>query len=609
MRKEKKEKIDFKYNLKTYISFIKEHKLAFISVLFFVLLIETLNIADKYLFKIITDYGTEFASGSIAREIFVNILLIVGGVFLFFTITKTISRWLMLHILNKFESQIVTSLKKKYFNHIIGLSHGFHTSHKTGSLISRMSRGGRAIERMTDLITFDIAPLIFQFLVVGISFALLDITSGIIVLITTIIFVAYNVINRHYAQNSNLKANKSEDYEKGFIADVFTNVDSIKYFGKKSFIQARFARVAENTRKRFLENWTYFKWLASGQSLILGLGTFFLILFSLIKFLNGQITLGTIVFIYMVYLGLIGPLFSFVHGIRDFYKVMADFDDLFKYGKIENEIKENPGAKKMKIRHGTVHFKNISFNYGKRKIFKNLDLKINKNEKVALVGHSGCGKTTLIKLLYRFYDVNSGKILVDGKEIKNVKQESLRNEMSVVPQECILFDDTIYNNILFSRPNATRKEVMKAIKFSQLDKIIKKFPKKESTIVGERGVKLSGGEKQRVSIARAILANKRILVLDEATSALDSETEHEIQKDLHKLMEGRTSIIIAHRLSTIMKADKIIVMKNGKIVQTGSHKELIAQEGEYQKLWAFQKGGYLKEPEEEKNKTDNMKSI
>jgi len=282
-----------------------------------------------------------------------------------------------------------------------------------------------------------------------------------------------------------------------------------------------------------------------------------------------------------------------MHGMRDIYRAMADFEDLFEYGKIQKEIKDSPGAKKLEIKEGEVEFKDIEFKYGHRKIFQNFSLHVPKNKKIALVGHSGSGKTTLVKLLYRLYDVNNGSITIDGKDIRNFKQESLRGEMSVVPQECILFDATVYENILFSRPDATRAEVMKAIKFAQLDKIIEKFPNKENTIVGERGVKLSGGEKQRVSIARAILANKKVLVLDEATSALDSETEHEIQADLKELMQGRTSIIIAHRLSTIMHADKIIVLKDGKIVQSGKHCQLIQQPGEYKKLWNLQKGGYL----------------
>jgi len=282
--------------------------------------------------------------------------------------------------------------------------------------------------------------------------------------------------------------------------------------------------------------------------------------------------------------------------MRGFYRSLADFQDLFEYGKIENDIKDKPGVKDSEIRKGEIEFKNVSFHYGRKKAFSlnNFSLKIKKNEKVALVGHSGCGKTSLIKLLYRLYDVNSGEILIDGKNIEDFKQESLRSELSIVPQECVLFDDTIFNNIKFSNPKASRKQVFAAIKFAQLDKLIKNFPKKENTIVGERGVKLSGGEKQRVSIARAILANKKILVLDEATSALDSETENEIQRDLKKLLEGRTSIIIAHRLSTIMNSDRIIVLKGGKIIQQGKHSKLIKQSGEYKKLWNLQKGGYIK---------------
>ena len=311
------------------------------------------------------------------------------------------------------------------------------------------------------------------------------------------------------------------------------------------------------------------------------------------KFLDGELSLGSLVFIYTVFGNLMGPLFGFVYGIRGFYRSMADFEALFEYGKIENEIKDKKRAKDLKIKEGIIEFRNIDFSYSKRKLFNNFNLMIQAKKKVALVGHSGCGKTTLVKLLYRLYDVDEGEILIDGKNIKDFKQESLRSELSIVPQECILFDDTIYNNIAFSNPKASKEDVFKAMGFAQLDEVIKNFPKKERTIVGERGVKLSGGEKQRVSIARAILANKKVLVLDEATSSLDSKTEYEIQKDLEKLMSGRTSIIIAHRLSTIMKADIIVVMRQGKIVQMGKHKDLLKEEGSYGHLWSLQRGGYI----------------
>ncbi len=312
-------------------------------------------------------------------------------------------------------------------------------------------------------------------------------------------------------------------------------------------------------------------------------------------FLEGDITLGTLVFVYTVFGNLLGPMNSFVQGMRNFYRSMADFQSLFQYAKIKNDIIDKVNAPELKIREGKIEFKDVRFNYLKRRVFSNFDLKVNKNEKVALVGRSGCGKTTLVKLLFRLYDVVGGKITIDGKDIREVNQESLRGELSIVPQECVLFDDTIYNNIAFSNPKASRKEILTAIRFAQLDEIIEKFPYKENTIVGERGVRLSGGEKQRVSIARAVLANKKVLVLDEATSSLDSETEYEIQKSLAKLLENRTAIIIAHRLSTVMRADKIVVLDNGKIVQMGKHEELIKKPGVYKQLWNLQRGGYLKD--------------
>jgi ABC-type multidrug transport system fused ATPase/permease subunit len=299
-------------------------------------------------------------------------------------------------------------------------------------------------------------------------------------------------------------------------------------------------------------------------------------------------------------------MFSFVHGVRGFYESMADFEVLFKYNKIENEVKEKSDAKAFKIKKGKIEFKNIDFSYNKnnkRQIFKNFNLKIPSNKMIALVGHSGCGKSTLVKLLYRLYDVQKGSILIDGIDIRDFKKEALRSEMSIVPQDCALFDDTILNNIAFSKPNATKAEVIQAAKKAQLDNIIKHFPEGYKTIVGERGVKLSGGEKQRVSIARAILANKKILVLDEATSALDSKTEHDIQKALTNLMKNRTSVVIAHRLSTIMKADLIVVMNKGKVVEMATHKELVSKKGHYNKLWDLQKGSF----EEEKNDKQKVK--
>ncbi len=589
-----KEKIDFKYNLSVYWSFLKKYKLLFVVLTILSLMASITYVVDKFLFKVIIDNGTDFSNGVLAREGFVSILFIVIAVYVLALSIRTIFNFVDIHLLIKLTENMVADLKRHFFNHVLELSHNFHTTHKTGSLISRILRGGRAIDSMNDVVVFNTLPLLFSLILVAGSLIYFDLISALVALLIVVLFVGYSVFIQDKAKPYMHIRNKTEDREKAQISDFLTNIDSIKYFGKEKTIKNKFARLTENTRKTSVRAFNFFRWLSAGQVLILGSGVFFLIYFPMLKFLQGGLSVGSLVFIYTIFGNVVGPLFGFVHGIREYYRAMIDLQALFQYGKIENEVKDKSDAKELKIEKGEVEFRSVGFKYGKRRIFRNFNLKIPKNKKVALVGHSGCGKTTLVKLLYRLYDVDSGSILVDGKDIRDIKKESLRQEMSMVPQECVLFDDTIYNNVAFSNPKASKEEVIKAMKFAQLDRIIKDFPQKEKTIVGERGVKLSGGEKQRVSIARAILANKKILVLDEATSSLDSQTEYEIQRDLEELMEGRTSIIIAHRLSTIMKVDIIVVMKKGKIVQMGKHNQLIKQPGEYQHLWNLQKGGYIK---------------
>lgn len=595
MAKNKEFDIDFKYNLKLYWEFLRNYKPLLFSIMFVTLILAATRTSIKFLFKIIIDDGNEFLKGTLLGNEYIQILIIIALVYIGIRIIAVLGDWLKIHLINILDSNLMLDLKRKFFNHIIHLSHNFHTKHKTGSLISRLIRGSSAMERMTDIIVFNITPLIFQIVIVVGALLYFSWIPALVVFMTVIIFLGYSFIIQQKQKKANIIVNQTEDFEKANISDFFTNIDSIKYFGKEDTIKKKFASLTEKTKLATLKHWNYFRWLDSGHSLILGLGTLLLIYFPIVSFLNEEITIGTVVFIYTVLGDLMGPLFGFVYGIRNFYRSMADFEALFQYGKIENEIKDKPRAETLKIRHGDIEFRNVSFRYHKKRgLLDNFSLRIPRHKKIAFVGHSGSGKSTLIKLLYRLYDVDEGAIHIDGKDIRDVKQESLRSELSIVPQECILFDDTLYSNIAFSNSKASRKEIFKAMKFAQLDKLVEIFPKKHRTIVGERGIRLSGGEKQRVSIARAILANKKVLVLDEATSSLDSETEYEIQKDLGKLMKGRTTIIIAHRLSTIMKADTIVVLKNGKIVQKGNHKQLIKRKGEYKKLWNLQKGGYIK---------------
>jgi ATP-binding cassette subfamily B protein len=591
---ELQQNIDFKRNIKVYFSFLKKSRTSLVLMLLLILIVELSFIADKLILKNVIDKATLFSSGSFPRDSLQTFLLIAGAVYILVVITRSVSKWFQLHILNRIEATSIRDMKNRFFGHIVGLSHNFHTSSKTGSLISRITRGGAAFERLTDVMTFDIIPLIIQVIAVVVSLLVIDAISAVVVLLIVVAFVAYSFYINNKLRVANALANDAEDDEKAVIGDVFTNIESIKYFGKEKTINKKYSDFSEKTRVATLKHWDFFRQLASVQIFIIGIGIVALLFIPFKRFLDGQITVAEIIFIYTVYGNIVSPLYHFVSGIRGYYKSMVDFESLFKYEDIENEIKDKSGAKELKVKKGSIEFRKVSFSYKNRKVIDSLDLKIPSGKKVAVVGSSGAGKTTLVKLIYRLYDIDAGEILIDGENIVNFRQESLRGELSTVPQECVLFDDTIFNNVSFSRPEASKEEVMNAIKLSQLDRIIEKLPKNEETIVGERGVKLSGGERQRVSIARAILANKKILVLDEATSSLDSETESEIQKALAVLMKGRTSIIIAHRLSTIMSADIIVVLDKGKIVQIGNHNKLISEEGIYKKLWNLQKGGYIK---------------
>jgi ATP-binding cassette, subfamily B, heavy metal transporter len=590
-----KEKIDFKKNMSQYWAFLKPYKKLFLGVIFFVFIVSLARVIEKYLFKELIDKGTLYANGVIPQNEMINIILIISIIFIVVSASKIISDWLRFHLINRLEKKMIIDLKTQFFNHIIDLSHNFHTSHRTGSLIARFTRGAKALEGISDFITFETIPLALEFLIVIIAFIYLDTTSAIVLTLMVVIFILYSILVLKKQQRALIKFNKTEDIEKAYLSDSFMNIETVKFFAKHDYVKDNFFTISEKATTKLMNVWEYARWMVSGHGIIFVISLIALLASPIIGLINGTTTIGTIAFIYTIYIGLAGPLGRFTWHLRGFFNSMVDFQSLQLYQLIENEVKDKANAKKLKVKKGKVEFEKVSFSYNKRKILKNINLKINPHEKVAFVGHSGSGKTTIVKLLYRLYDIKEGKIKIDEKNIEDIQQESLRNELSIVPQEGILFNDTIENNIKFSKPKATKKEVISALKAAQFYKFVMSLPEKEKTMVGERGIKLSGGEKQRLSIARALLANKKILVLDEATSALDSKTENSIQKALWRLMKGRTTLIIAHRLSTIMHVDKIIVIDKGKIVQKGTHNELIKQKGIYKELWGLQKGGYLQE--------------
>ena len=416
----RKEKVDVKENFKKYLQFAKRWKWVFFLVVFISLIIESIHVFEKFLIKEIVDRGTLFVGGQITAEILISALLVIAGLYVVSSlIVKVFGHWIQLRIINSLEASMMLEIKRKFFNHLVYLSHSFHTTHKTGSLISRMNRGNRAIESISDFIVFNISPLILQMIVAGISLIYFDVVSAIIVVATASGFILFGFFMSKIQQKSQYEANVTEDLERGIMADIFMNIDSVKYFGKEELVKDKFKSLGENTRKKMLRFWNLGTWFSVGQSLILGIGTFSIFYFALLKLVEGDITIGTLVFIYTVYLGLIGPLFGFVHGMRRFYISLGDLDSLYEYEKIKNDIKDKRNADELKVEKGEIEFKNVSFKYYKNPTISDFSLKIKPNERIAFVGHSGCGKTTLVKLLYRFYDVESGKILVDSRNIKD----------------------------------------------------------------------------------------------------------------------------------------------------------------------------------------------
>jgi len=588
-------KVDFRAGLKEYFSLSGKYAHYFAVITFFVVLGSLSTLAESYLFKVLLDNAAIFSAGGISRADFSAILFGIGAAFLFIILLSGISDWSRYYFINRLEGNLIFDLKKKYFLHILGLSHRFHTTHRTGSLIARMTRGARSIESISDFFVFNIAPLAIQLIVACISLLYFDIFSVLTIVVIMAIYLFYVLALTRRQQRPEIESNEADDREKAFVGDVFTNVDTIKYFGKEGRMGGLYGLLATDSSRLLVKSWDFQGLIEAGQDIIMGAGVALLLYSPLVKFLDGGLTIGSLVFIYTVYLSVTGPMSGFVYGVRRFYESMADFQSLIEYGRQKPEISNSPDAKELIIQEGNIEFADISFTYHKKKVIDGFSLSVSPEEKVALVGRSGSGKTTLIKLLYRLYDVDLGVILIDGKNITGLKQESLRSQLSIVPQEGVLFNDTILNNVAFSRPDASREQIMEALKAAQLYDFVDSLPEKGDTLVGERGIKLSGGERQRLSIARAILADRKVLVFDEATSSLDSVTENKIQNALTNLMKGRTTIIIAHRLSTIMNADRIIVLERGKVAQAGKHTELIAQEGLYRELWGMQKGGDIEE--------------
>jgi len=600
IKKNSKNKVDMGYTLKVLWSFLKEYQFLFYLIIMLMLVNEGIAFFHNFVFKYLIDKATSYSQGVLIASEFSVIVISAIGIFLLVRFIGAVLWFFTIRLINKLEAGMMSDIEKKSFWHVLNLSYRFHVNKRTGSLISQFTRGVSKVESFTDAVLFNFIPTIFQ-LVISIGvISYFNVPTAIALAIMCVIFVITAVVTTKHQEQPQERANEQEDLLKNNLSDVMLNIETVKYFAKVRVTFNHFSKLSHWLKEARIKFWNFFAWYYALEVLIFGLGFSAIFYLSFRSFQAGEISLGSITLIYTAVLSLIPQLFGLMHGYRNFIRSSVDISDLFGMFKQKSEVVDIADAPELKVNNGEIIFEKVSFMYpndAKKKnlrtkyLLEDFSLQVPANKKVAIVGPSGSGKTTITKLLYRLFDVNYGKISIDGQDIKLVKQHSLRESMSIVPQEPILFNNSLYFNVAYANPKASREEVWKAIKSAKLDKLIARMPLREKTIIGERGVKLSGGEKQRVSIARALLADKRILILDEATSALDSQTEKEIQEDFERLMQNRTSIIIAHRLSTIMNADVIVVMNKGRIVEVGKHADLLRiPNGLYRKLWGLQQG-------------------
>jgi ATP-binding cassette subfamily B protein len=477
------------------------------------------------------------------------------------------------------------------FVHMHELSLRFHLERKTGGLTRVLERGRNGIETIVRMVILQLMPTIVE---VALLMAVLswqfDWRYVLATLAMVVVFMSFTYYATEWRIGIRRKMNESDVDANTKAIDSLLNYETVKYFGSEQREAARYDRSMERYEQASVKTYTSLTLLNTGQAVIFTMGLTATMVMCAIGVRNGRNTVGDFVMINAMMIQLYQPLNFMGMVYREIKQAVIDIEKMFEVLARDAEIKDAPGAKPLAVTAGIVRFDDVGFAYDpERPILKGLSFEVPAGKTVAIVGPSGAGKSTISRLLFRLYDVSSGSITIDGQDIRNVAQASLRAAIGMVPQDTVLFNDTIRYNIRYGRWDAGDAEVEEAARLAQIDGFIRMSPKGYETQVGERGLKLSGGEKQRVAIARTVLKAPPILVLDEATSALDSHTEHEIQEALERVSRNRTSLVIAHRLSTIVSADEIIVLDQGRIAERGTHAGLLAQDGLYASMWNRQR--------------------
>ncbi len=530
------------------------------------------------------------APGETAAASLLGILWIIAT----FWVADRLLRRLQDHANTYFQLGIMSKLYEDSFNYLLGHSYNFFASNFAGSLMHRISRFTRSFEVIADNVLTQFFPT--ALFVIGAVVVLFTRNHwlGIALGLWCIFFVWFQLWVARKRQTIRAERAEAETKVTGALADSISNQSTVALFSGAKFESMRLKDVVSDWQKKTLRNWVTDSWMWGAIGLFVVAIQVGLLWGAVMLWKQNLLTIGDFVLIQSYLLTTFNQLMGIGFNMRRFYDAFADAGEMVSILQTPYEIKDAAGAQPLKTTEAHVVFNKVDFGFQQeRGVLTNFNLDIKGGERVALVGPSGAGKTTITKLLLRLYDAKAGAIEIDGQNISQITQESLRNSISFVPQEPILFHRTLMENIRYGKRDATDEEVIEAAKKAHCHEFIQQLPLKYGAFVGERGVKLSGGERQRVAIARAILKNAPILVLDEATSSLDSESEALIQDALETLMRNKTVIVIAHRLSTIMKMDRIVVLEKGKVVADGTHTELLAQDGLYKKLWSIQAGGFL----------------